>query len=170
MAFHHKHHYIRQTLLRPNTDCTPCPRLHCIKLGAISTSSISLDTLIAFKPATNKRQTSAHTQDRKRKQGVYVGYAGRCEHHGCSCVPSASVNAIERSPASCQRQEAWPAAAPQIASYSTNRVGDESMLFASEAEPSVCAGSCVCPRGQKIEWKVANQCLIQHSCVHSSMK
>ena len=70
VAFHHKHHYIKQTLLRPNTDCTPCPRRRCIKLGAIRTSSVSLDTLIAFKPATNKRRASAHTQERKRKQGV----------------------------------------------------------------------------------------------------
>ena len=106
MAFHHKHHYIKQTLLRPNTDCTPCPRRRCIKLGAISTSSVSLDTLIAFKPAINKRRTSAHTQDRKRKQGVYVGYARRCEHHGCSCAPSAqSVPLSEvRHPASDKRR------------------------------------------------------------------
>ena len=86
-----------------------------------------------------------------------------------SCAPSASVNVIARSPSSCQRQEAWPAAAPQIASYSTNGVGGESMLFASKAESSVCcAGSCVCPRGQKIEWRAANQYLVQHSCVHLS--
>ena len=69
-------------------------------------------------------------------------------HHRRQSMPLSEVRH-----GSCQRQEAWPAAAPQIASYSTNRVGGESMLFASEAAPSVCARSCVCPRGQKIDGK-----------------